>query len=69
MQLKADGAFLDSIRFRIAPACTFTPAANPGSARAASSPPSASFNTYGKVAFVNARVDVLGYAPGMLVTQ
>src|SRR5450759_1615356 len=52
------------------PAWVLRPFASAGSARSAPcQPSSASFITYGSVAFVSAHVEVCGTAPGMLATQ
>jgi hypothetical protein len=53
----------------ISPARTLTPGATPGSWARPSRPRSASALTYGSVAFVTARVDVRGTAPGRLAAQ
>src|SRR5262249_11663488 len=54
----------------ISPAATFSPTRSPGArASACSTPCSASAITYGSVAFVSAKVEVIGTAPGMFVTQ
>ena len=54
----------------IAPLTVFNPSASASESRQACRQPlPASWTTYGRVALVNAQVDVFGTAPGMFATQ